>query len=191
MDASQLLGFSKRLGRFISFVGNACGACLVLLVAVTIFDVVTRRYFVVGSTFLQELEWHLHTVLFTMALGLAYIENAHVRIDIFRNTLSPPSKAWVEVTGITLLLIPYCCVMIYMGVEFAQQSYAQAETSYSSQGIPYRWAIKAFIPVGMILLLLAGLAVLIQRLIFLFGPPELRSKAAEYDVSPFSQAELP
>ena len=36
-----------------------------------------------GSTRLQELEWQLHTVLFTMWLGYAYLKNAHVRIDVF------------------------------------------------------------------------------------------------------------
>ncbi|MDE0718889.1 MAG: TRAP transporter small permease subunit, partial [Rhodospirillaceae bacterium] len=55
---------------------------------VIIFDVVSRRFFVLGSTKLQELEWHLHTVLFIFCLGYAFLPNAHVRIDLFRSRIS-------------------------------------------------------------------------------------------------------
>ena len=51
------------------------------LILVTIFDVITRRFFVLGSTKLQEAEWHLHTILFVFCLGYAYMKDAHVRID--------------------------------------------------------------------------------------------------------------
>jgi TRAP-type mannitol/chloroaromatic compound transport system permease small subunit len=51
------------------------------------FDVVTRKAGIqlpgLGSTRLQELEWHLHALLFCAWLGYAYVRNAHVRIDVF------------------------------------------------------------------------------------------------------------
>ena len=58
---------------------------MIVLMVVICFDVITRKMGFqlpgMGSTRLQELEWHLHTVLFSMWLGYCYILNAHPRVD--------------------------------------------------------------------------------------------------------------
>ena len=48
------------------------------------------------------------------------------------------------------------------------------EASDSATGLPYRWAIKGFLPAGMLLLGLAAIAVLLRKFVELFGSPELR-----------------
>ena len=34
------------------------------LIFIIIFDIITRRFFILGSTKIQEMEWHLHTAIF-------------------------------------------------------------------------------------------------------------------------------
>ncbi len=173
-----LVRICNRVTRIISAIGGIASFAMICLIVVTIFDVVTRRFFVLGSTLLQELEWHFHTVLFAMALGWAYVEDSHVRIDIIHARLTPRKKHWVEAVGTTLFLIPYCAVIIFFGIEYAHQAWTQGETSPSVYGVPYRWIIKMFIPLGYSCLLLVGLAILVQKLTLLFGPKELHHEAS-------------
>ena len=39
-------------------------------------------------------------------LCLAYLNGAHVRVDLWRESRSPRTKAWVEVGGLLVLGIP-------------------------------------------------------------------------------------
>lgn len=162
------------------------------LVLVTVFDVVTRNFSQsswdilrdlsstqqkwFGSTLLQELEWHLHTILFLFCLGYAYIKGSHIRIDVFRDKFSAPTKAWIEIVGITLFLLPFCVLVIVFGIDFATSSYLQQEGSASGGGLPGRWVIKATLPIGLILLALSGIAILMKQIAVLITVTQQREK---------------
>ena len=164
------------LDRFVTRIGKIAAWAGVAIVLVTVFDVVSRRFLVLGSTKLQELEWHLHTILFAFCLGYAYIANAHVRIDLVRDRLSNRAKWWLEVAGLLLFLIPYCIVIVYFGADYVWRSFELDESSASATGLPHRWIIKSAIPLGFAVLLLAGIAVLLRNIVELFGPEHLRAR---------------
>lgn len=168
-----------RLDAFVSYVGFLSGWLMYPLIGVTIFDVVTRRFFVLGSTYLQEAEWHLHAVIVMLALGYAYLRNRQVRIDIFRAKWSPRSQAFVELVGCILFMTPFALILIYYGTNFSLLAWTQNEVSSSAMGFGNRWAIKAFIPIGATFLLLGGLGVLLRTILFLFGPIEIREQFSE------------
>lgn len=160
-----------RIGRIAAWAGLA-------LVLVTVFDVVARgvtqsawaplralaeaqqRWF--GSTMLQELEWHLHTVLFALCLGYAYLRGAHVRIDLVRERMGARTRLWVELAGIVLFLLPFCAVVLWFGAGFVARSFADGETSASAAGLGHRWAIKGVLVAGFALLALSGAAMLLR-----------------------------
>ena len=56
------------------------------------------------------------------------------------------------------------------------------KSSASANGLPYRWIPKSFISLGLILLLIAVLSVLMRVLVYLYGPPPLRDRAASVGV---------
>lgn len=167
------LSVADRLDRLASRIAVIVGWLLLVLVAVVCFDVVTRRFFVFYSTFFQELEWHLHTLVFTMALGYAYLRGAHVRIDIIRDRMTPRGRSYLELAGILLFLLPFCTLIGWFGLTHAHQSFVQGEASTSAQGIPFRFLIKSTIPIGMGLMIIAAIAVAIRHVLFLAGraPP--------------------
>lgn len=127
-----------------------------------IVDVIGRRFFNVSSVSLQELEWHFHGALFLLCLGFTYMKDAHVRVDLFRDKFSSATNRWIEVIGCLLFLLPYCAVVIYFGIDFASKAYVAGEMSATAEGLPYRWVIKSFLPVGFFLLGLAGIAILLN-----------------------------
>jgi TRAP-type mannitol/chloroaromatic compound transport system permease small subunit len=163
---------------FVGTIGRFAGWLILLLVAITMFDVMTRHYFAIGigSAAIQEMEWHLHTALFALCLGYAYLRNAHVRIEILRERFSVRARAWIEFLGCAFLLVPYAMVTIYYGYHFVAMSFAYGERSTSPAGLCCRWIIKGVLLSGLVLLLLAGLAVLLRHALFLFGPRQLRER---------------
>lgn len=178
-----LIRVSEGLDRVITKIGKIAAWAGLGLILVTIFDVVTRRFFVLGSTKLQEAEWHLHVILFALCLGYAYMKDAHVRIDLVRENLSERTQWWIEIAGCLLFLIPYCALIVYYGVDFVERSYATDEISASATGLTHRWLIKLMIPVGFTILALAGLAIVLRKIVELFGPEELRRKVHEIEVA--------
>jgi TRAP-type mannitol/chloroaromatic compound transport system permease small subunit len=180
-----LLRVSDQLRRLVEAVGRAAKWLIVPMIVVTMWDVITRKIVALqllvasiagdalNSTVLQELEWHLHTGLFALCLGFGYVRNVHVRIDILTQGLRARTKAWIELLGCGLFLIPYCLVVIFFAWDFVVKSYAAHEISASMIGLGYRWAIKSVLLAGMVLALLAGIAVLFRLVVFLFGPRHL------------------
>lgn len=196
----QLLAVSEALDRFLTRIGSWAAWLLVPLVAVIIVDVITRKFQLLTtltgtmradgnesgahfiesyltSTKFQELEWHLHAALFLLCLGYAYVRNSHVRIELVRERFDLRTRAWTEFIGCIVFLLPYASLVLYFSYDFAMRSYEINEVSSALTGLPYRWVIKSFVPIGMVLLLLAAFAVAARNAVFLFGPPDLSDKA--------------
>ncbi|TQV81909.1 TRAP transporter small permease subunit [Denitrobaculum tricleocarpae] len=172
----QLVKISDFLDKVITKIAKVAAWAGVALILVTIFDVVTRRFFVLGSTKLQELEWHFHTILFAFCLGFAYLKDSHVRIDIVRERLSERTQWWIELSGCLFFLLPYCALVTYFAYDFTVRSFQIGEISASATGLSHRWIIKSAIPIGFALLGLSGIVITLRKIVELFGPPDLRKK---------------
>lgn len=168
-----LFKLSRRLEGISSFVGRASVWLMLILILVIVSDVTLRRWFVIGSTKLQELEWHLHGALFLLCLGWAYTKNAHVRIELFAEKFSDRAAAWVEMLGCLLFLLPYITAVLIFGWDYTAYSIEYNEASASATGLPYRWIIKSIIVIGFALLGTAALSKLFDSIIYLFGPKNL------------------
>ena len=183
-----LVRISAGLDRATQAVGQLAKWLILPLIAVTIYDVVTRKFFgfqfwlsgyvgdALNSTKLQELEWHFHTALFALCLGFGSLRNAHVRIDLVSEKLKPRWRAWIEFLGCVVFLLPYCVVIIYFAYNFALDAYLQHEISASLIGLPYRWIIKSVLFVGFVFALLAGISVMLREFVVLFGPREVADR---------------
>jgi TRAP-type mannitol/chloroaromatic compound transport system permease small subunit len=164
-----LLNISSKLENILVGVGKL-GAWLSLpLIAIIMFDIISRKFFVLGSTKLQEMEWHLHAALFLLALGYAYLKNSHVRIEVIREGFSTKLKAILEVIGVVLFILPYTGLIIWFGIDFVSRSFGMNEVSSALTGLSHRWIIKSFVPMGMAFLWLAGISVLLRNVSYLIG----------------------
>ncbi|MBT3360722.1 MAG: TRAP transporter small permease subunit [Rhodospirillales bacterium] len=181
-----LLKVSDVLGDAVEKIGRLAAWVAIALIAVILFDVVSRRFFAMGSSKLQELEWHFHTVLFMFCLGIGYIHDTHVRIDMVREKLGRRAQCWIEILGCVLFLIPFCLVVIHFGAELTHRSWLKGEISSSATGLPFRWLIKSAIPIGMSVLLLSAFSVLFRRIVMLFRPDLC---GADGDIDPQDEIE--
>ncbi len=163
----KILFLSNSLEALVRFFGKIGAWLSIPLIFIIIFDIITRRFFILGSTKIQEMEWHLHTAIFLLSLGFAYVKNSHVRIEIIREKYSSILKSFFEIIGILFFLVPYTCMIIYYGFDFVSRSYNLNEVSSALTGLSHRWIIKSFIPFGMLLLFLAGLSILMKNIAYL------------------------
>ena len=164
-----IVNVSQFLEKIVTFFGKMGSWLAIPLIFIIIFDIVTRRFFILGSTKLQEMEWHLHTALFLLVIGYAYLKDSHVRIEIVREKYSMLIKSIFETLGILLFLIPYTTLVIYYGIDFVTRSFNLNEVSSALTGLSHRWIIKFFIPFGMFLLLLAGFSILIKKVLYIIN----------------------
>jgi TRAP-type mannitol/chloroaromatic compound transport system permease small subunit len=178
----RLLSISKVIERALYAAAMTAGWLFVVCTVVIVFDVLTRKFGFqlpeMGSTRLQELEWHLHTALFSFWLGLAYIRNAHVRIDIAIANAAPRTHALLEFAGVLVFALPYCLIAIYFSADFTLIAWRFNEYSDSATGLPWRWIPKGIITIGLVLLLAAVISVGLRLVVYLWGPQRLRAASA-------------
>jgi TRAP-type mannitol/chloroaromatic compound transport system permease small subunit len=65
-------------------------------------------------------------------------------------------------------MLPFITLMLIFSVPFVISSFELSEISNAPGGLPFRWAIKAMLPLGFFLLALATLARLSRVWRFLF-----------------------
>ena len=203
-ELPAMLRLSEFLRRFVDRVGRFGSWFALPMILITALDLTIRKTKfiriqgdpwqiwlrenvspVFDSTLLQELEWHSHTALFALVLGFGYVWNTHVRVDLVRENLNFRKKAWLEFIGISIFLIPFTCVIIYFAFMYTYDSWTFnrdpscawwqcGEISASLVGLSHRWMIKSVLVIGLIVALLAGIAVWLQVAIALFGPKHWR-----------------
>lgn len=166
----MLLRTANALHKFLERVADASGWLLIVLMAVTCVDVAFRKFGVVGFPYTQaqELEWHLHTAIFSLWLGYNYVVNAHPRVDSYTDKLGFRRKAWIELFGCLVFALPYTAVLLWYGWDFVRTAWVFNESSDAALGLPYRWIPKGIMYLGFWLLLVGIASVLLRLIAFLF-----------------------
>lgn len=164
--------WGRRLDRSIELIGLASAWLTVLLVLLVAFDVGARYLFHVSWVAEQEFEWHVLAVIALMAASYTLQQGEHVRVDVFYQHYSERVKRWLDVLVPLLIVVPISLFIAYMSLHFVEMSYAINEASPDPGGLPDRWLLKAFIPIGFSLVALQGVALVLQAIAKLYIAPE-------------------
>ena len=127
-------------------VGRAASWCALAIVLIG-FAVVLLRYVLgLGSIWLQESILYAHAALFLLAAAWTLKEGGHVRVDVFYASASPRVKAWVDLLGVLLLLLPFCIAIIWFSWPYVARSWAILERSRETSGLPLVFLLKTLDP---------------------------------------------
>lgn len=137
--------------------GNAIGGYLEPLVG--------RRLSLVA---LDEGQWYLFSILFLLAAPWALAQQAHVRVDVLYGRLGPKGKAWTDVLGSLLLLLPFCVFAVIVLTPSALEAFRVRETSPDAGGL-VRWPLRFVPPVAFALLALQGVAIIVRSITVIRG----------------------
>jgi TRAP-type mannitol/chloroaromatic compound transport system permease small subunit len=158
------LKFSQRVSAMNELIGKAVSWLVLLMVLVIVYDVSMRYLFHIGSVLLQELEWHFFDIVFLLGAAYTLKENSHVSIDILYGSrlLSDQARLWINILGTLLFLIPFSILVIHSSIPFVEFAYQINEGSSEPGGLPFRFLIKAMIPLSFFLLILQGICYVIE-----------------------------
>ncbi len=167
--------FLKRVARLLNQINEAVGKSVswltTALVLIICIDVFLRYLFGKTSVWIGELQWHLFALIFLLGAGYAFKHDRHVRVDVFYAKFSERDKALVNFWGTLLFLIPWCILIIIFSFEYALEAFRVREGSPDPGGLPARYVIKFSITLGVGLLLLQGIALLIESWLTLQETP--------------------
>jgi TRAP-type mannitol/chloroaromatic compound transport system permease small subunit len=159
---------SLTIDKVIESIGGFFSWVWVVLMFVIIINVLMRYVFHQGLIEFEEGQWHLYSIGWLIGLSYCFIADEHVRVDLFHERMSLVGKAWVEFLGMIFLLLPFIILVLIYSVPFVNYSWQVQEISDAPGGLPYRWAIKAFLVIGFVLLLLAFFSRLIRVIYTLY-----------------------
>jgi len=167
------VNFLKKISQLIDALNEKTGLFAAwlstLMVLTVVYDVIMRYGFKKGNIAVQEMEWHLFAVVFLIGAAYSLKKDAHVRVDILYTKFSTKKKAWVDLLGTFIFLIPFSIMIIYSCRGFIESSWAVHELSPDPGGLPARYILKAVIPAGFVLLILQGISQAIKNLLIIVG----------------------
>jgi len=153
-----MTALADRIDRLNAAIGRAA-AWLVLVVVLLQFGLVVARYpFGLGSARLTETVIYAHAAVFMLAAAWTLHAEGHVRVDVFYAEASARTKAWINLAGAILLLLPFMLVLLWLSVPYAARSWAILEHSQEASGLPLVFVLKTLIPVFALLMALQGIA---------------------------------
>ena len=146
---------------------------LTLLMTLLTFGIVLLRYgFNLGWIWLQESVTYLHAVVFMVAAAWAFQTDDHVRVDIFYRERSDAYRAWVNLAGTLVFLVPFSVFLLYIAWDYVAASWAMRETSREPGGLPLVWLLKGLLLLLPALLLLQAASTLRRCVVSLRAPKD-------------------
>jgi len=127
----------------------------------------------ITSNALFELQWYMFSMVFLLGAAYALDRDVHVRVDVLYERLSDKGRAWIDLMGTVLFLIPFAVLMLWVSWAPVRNSWGIREVSPDPGGLP-RYPIKALLLVSFTLLALQGVSQVIKQVEILRGhePPE-------------------
>ncbi len=132
------------------------------MVLVTFVVVVLRYMFDAGLIWLQESVVWMHGFVFMVGAAYTLQQEEHVRVDIFYREMGPKRRAWVDLIGVTVFLLPLCALLGWKAFDYVAVSWQLQEASRESGGLPYPLIplLKSILVVMPITVGLQGIALL-------------------------------
>ncbi len=158
---------SDRLESVIDWTGRGTAWICMVLVLLVAFNVILRYAFRLGPVALQELEWHLMSPIALVGMSYALRHGDHVRVDIFFDRFGRTLQEWIDLTA-SVVTVVIAVIIFKLSLGFVDQAYSIGEGSPDPGGLPHRFLLRAFIPLGFALLGVQAVAQAIRHGLYLF-----------------------
>ena len=162
------LAFAHGIDRLNDWLGRIAVWAMFISCMVSAGNATLRYLFNMSSNAWLEIQWYLFAVCVLLGAAVVLKVNEHVRVDVMYSRYSPRVKAWVDLLGIILFMMPATVVLVWMAWPFFVDSWKLMEHS-SNEGGLIRWPVKVLIPLGFFFLSLQGISEIIKRIGFLSG----------------------
>jgi TRAP-type mannitol/chloroaromatic compound transport system permease small subunit len=168
-----LIRASRLIDRLSDAIGRGVSWLALVMVLLGAFNAIARWLgrFVgrdLSSNAYLEGQWYLFSLLFLLGAAWVLREDRHVRVDVLYGRLSDRGKAWIDLAGGFVFLLPFCIFALVVSYPSVANSFAIREVSADPGGL-WRWPLKMMLLVSFGLLALQGVSEIIKRAAFLMG----------------------
>jgi TRAP-type mannitol/chloroaromatic compound transport system permease small subunit len=154
--------FTEMLGKMISW--------LTLLMVLLTFTIVVLRYgFNLGWIAMQESVLYFHGIVFMLGAAYTLKHDGHVRVDIFYQKFSLIQKAWVNLIGGLVLLMPVCVFIFFISINYVLAAWQIMERSSEAGGLPLVYLNKTLILTLAVTMVFQGLAEVLRNLLVILS----------------------
>ncbi|AEC18907.1 TRAP transporter, DctQ family protein [Pusillimonas sp. T7-7] len=124
-------------------------ASVVILIAAMVYEVVARYVFDAPTDWAFDIAYMCSGALFLLGVSWALKEDAHIRIDILRNKMSPRVAGLIEGTTYLILLAPFFAVLSYIAIGRTFKAWQTGEVEMVSPWAPLMWPFYLTIAIGL------------------------------------------
>lgn len=160
----MLLKIEKFFVRINHYAGKLLSITLLLMALNVFYDVIMRYFFHNSSVGMQEMEWHLFSVIILFGISVALLEEGHVRVDFLYDRYPEKRKALLNILGTIFFLLPLALLILTGSIGFVRDAYEIGEISEDPGGLPYRWIIKGMIPLSFSFLVFSAIGYVIKNI---------------------------
>jgi TRAP-type mannitol/chloroaromatic compound transport system permease small subunit len=168
---AYLAAFVRVVDRLNDWIGRGVAWLTLAMVLMTFLVVVLRYVLSLGWVWMQESYVWLHGIVFMTAAGYTLLHNGHVRVDIFYRSAGDRFRAWVDLFGALLLLLPVTIVVMWTSWDYVLVSWSRLEASREAGGLPGLYLFKTVLWVFCIAVGLQGLSLAGRSVLVLTGRP--------------------
>ena len=167
------LQLSRGIDELNERIGRLVGWLTLAMVLIGAYNAVVRylgRYFGIdlSSNAYLELQWYFFSLVFLLGASYPLRRNVHVRVDLLYGRLSDRGKAWIDLVGTVVLMLPFVTLALWLSWPSVRNSWAVREVSPDPGGLA-RYPIKTVILFAFALLLLQGVSQAVKAVAALKG----------------------
>jgi len=156
----------KKIDDFTNWVGKIASWSVILLMLLVVFEVVMRRVFSSPTIWTFESITMVFGFHFMFVAGYALLHKSLVSVDILYERFSKKTKAVLDLVTYVIFFFPFVISLLYLGYQFAADSWVTKEISSSLWGPPL-YPFKTIIPIAMSILALQGISEVFKRILIL------------------------
>jgi TRAP-type mannitol/chloroaromatic compound transport system permease small subunit len=181
-----LLKLSRAIDRVTDGLGRWVAWLILIMTLVGAYNAAVRylgRFIGVNlsSNVYLELQWYLFSLIFLLAAGYTLRHDGHVRVDVIYARLSSRARAWIDIVGTLVLLVPFSLFVLRTSWPSVRASWVVQEGSPDPGGLP-RYPLKSVILICFLLLLVQAVSELIKHVDRLRRPAAAEAERREDDL---------
>jgi TRAP-type mannitol/chloroaromatic compound transport system permease small subunit len=150
-----------RIDKLSTFFGQLFSWLIVALTALIAWEVYSRYVLNKPHAWALDAQIMLYGTLFMMAGAYTLAKNAHVRGDVLYGFFQPRTQATIDLVLYIVFFIPGIVALTYAGWNFAVESAAIREQTFSAEALPL-YPFKFVIPFAGALLALQGIVEIVR-----------------------------
>lgn len=183
----MLLKLEKGFDRFADIIGYITAFTMVLMILNVFYDVIMRYFFRAGSIAMQEMEWHLFSVIILLGVAYTLKEDGHVRVDLIYDRLNDKKKAMINMVGVITFILPIALLIGVGSIDYVIEAYQSGEQSGDPGGLTNRWIVKSLIPLSFFLLIITSIGFFIRNLNVYKGLHQFNESSLQSEIDHLKQ----